>query len=156
MNDWSTFITALLTPLIGFITLYIVYQQWKTNKANEETNAKRLKHELYDRRFAIYEAARSFLRDIVVKGSISDEMLINYWSGINSARFLLDDDLTRYLEEIEKKAVDLQTKQIEAQGPDGLSGLSVGARERGELKKWFYKQISVLNEKFYAYLKLEH
>lgn len=153
MKDWSTFITALLIPLIGFITLYIAYQQWKTNKASEETNAKRLKHELYDRRFAIYEAARSLLRDIVVKGSISDEILINYWSAINSARFLLDDDLTSYLEEIEKKAVDLQTKQIEAQGPDGLS---VGARERAELKKWFYKQILVLNEKFYAYLKLEH
>lgn len=153
MNDLPTFITALLTPLIGLIAIYIAYQQWKTNRANQETNAKRLKLELYNKRFAIYGAARTFLRGIAVNRSISDEMLVKYWAGINPARFLLDEELANYLEEIEKKAVDLQTIQIESQEPGGPS---VRARERGELKKWFYKQIYILNENFHPYLKIEH
>ena len=152
MNDWPTILSALLTPFIALIAVYIAFQQWKTNRANQETDAKRLKLEQYDKRFAIYDTARTFLKEIVVSSLISDEMLVKYWVGINPARFLLDDDLTKYLEEIEKKAVDLQTIQIEAQGPDGPS---TKASERGELKKWFYKQISILNEKFLPYLKLE-
>jgi hypothetical protein len=147
MND------HLITALIGLIAVYIAYQQWKTNRANQETNSKRLKMELYEKRFAIYDSARTFLRDTVVTSSVTDGMLVKYWAGINSARFLLDDELTKYLEEIERKAVDLQSIQIEAQGPNGPSK---GAHERGELKEWFYAQISILNEKFYPYLKLEH
>jgi hypothetical protein len=152
MNDWPTILSALLTPFIALIAVYIAFQQWKTNRSNQKTDAKRLKLEQYDKRFAIYDTARTFLKEIVVSSSISDEMLVKYWVGINPARFLLGDDLTNYLEEIEKKAVDLQTIQIEAQGPDGPS---TKASERGELKKWFYKQISILNEKFLPYLKLE-
>ena len=153
MGDWPNYIIVFLTPLIGVITVYIAYQQWKTNCSNQQTNSKRLKHELYDKRFAIYNATRIFLRDIVVKNSVSDEMLIKYWSGINPAHFLLDNDLATYLEEIEQKAIDLQTIQIEAQD---FGKSSIQALERGELKKWFYKQISILNKIFLPYLNLEH
>jgi ADP-heptose:LPS heptosyltransferase len=153
MYQWSTWISGFLTPIIGVATAIIAYQQWKTNKRNEDTNVKRLKHELYDKRFAVYLAARTLLRNIMVQGEVTDAMLIEYWTGVNAARFLLDKNITTYLEEIEHTAVDLQTKLTEARESGNLA---TDARERGELKKWFYAQIAVLNEKFYPYLGLEN
>ena len=153
MQELLSSLSGFLTLLIALIAVMIAYQQWKTNKAQQVTYEKRLKHELYDKRFAIYQAARTFLRDTVVKPTISDKMLIDYWAGINAARFLLDDEISDYLEEIEHKAVDLQTNQ---QSVDGKVNIAEGSKERGELKKWFYHQISVLNQKFYPYLNLKH
>lgn len=153
MQEILTSLSGFLTLLIALIAVMIAYQQWKTNKAQQVTDEKRLKHELYDKRFAIYQAARTFLRDVVVKPTITDKMLIDYWAGINAARFLLDDEISDYLEEIEHKAVDLQTNQISI---GGKGNVAEGSKERGELKKWFYHQISVLNQKFYPYLNLEH
>ena len=153
MCQWATWLSGFLTPIIGVATAIIAYQQWKTNKRNQETNAKRLKHELYEKRFAIYLAARSFLRNIVVQGNVTDAMLIEYWAGINPSRFLLNKDITDYLEKIEHKAVDLQTKLAEARESEKQA---TEARERGELKKWFYAQIAVLNDKFHPYLSLEN
>ena len=83
--------------------------------------------------------------------SITNDMLIDYWNGISAARFLLSEDLTNYLEELEHKAVDLQNDQFEAKE----MGPSTGAKERNVLKKWFYSQIGSLNEKFFEYLHID-
>src|SRR5712692_10735173 len=103
---WTTSIAALLTPLIGIATVIIAYQKWRTNKRIQETNERRLKHERYEKRFAVYDSARTFLRKIMlceknVSDAMIDAMVIDYWSGINPARFLLDEEITAYLAEIE-------------------------------------------------------
>lgn len=153
MNYCGWDVSGLLILIIGIATVVIAYQQWKTNQRNENTNARRLKHELYEKRYAIYLAARSFLREIM-RSKITDTMLLDYWAGTNATRFLLNQEMTAYLEEIEHKAVDLQTKTEEE--AHGTPEFATGARERGEMKKWFYAQISVLNEKFLPYLRLEN
>ena len=61
MTDWSTVVaaavalvpvlSALLTPTIAIITTYIAYEQWRTNR-------NKLKLDLFDRRFAVYDAMR--------------------------------------------------------------------------------------------------
>lgn len=89
----------------------------------------------------------------MVQANVTDAMLIEYWAGINPSRFLLNKDITEYLEKIEHKAVDLQTKLAEARESEKQA---TEARERGELKKWFYAQIAVLNDKFQPYLSLEN
>ena len=153
MNNFITQLSGLLTPLIALIAAMIALQQWITNKRQQETNVSRLKHELYDKRFAIYDAARTFLRRVITSDEVTNKHLDEYWAGINPARFLLDDELTDYLEKIQNKAVDLQTNKEIGKGPEGLAP---GAKERNELRKWFYTQIKTLNEKFTPYLKLEH
>lgn len=153
MNFCEWDMARMLTPIIGIATVVIAYQQWRTNQRNEITNAQKLKHDLYEKRYAIYLAARSFLREIM-RGKITDTMLFNYWEGTNAARFLLDEEMTVYLEEIEHKAIDLQTKAEEE--AHGTPEFATGAKERGEMKKWFYEQISILNERFLPFLRLEN
>jgi len=56
--------SALLTPLIALIAIYIAFQQHGINKL-------RLRHELYERRIAVYEAVQKHLSKISGAGQIS-------------------------------------------------------------------------------------
>lgn len=144
-------ISVIFSTIIGFLAVYIAYRQWKSDERIKRLEELKFKHELFEKRFAIYLTARNFLRDIVVNSSVTNEMLINFWNGISSARFLLNDDLTKYLEDLEHKAVDLQLIQIEAKE----IGTATGAKARGDLKKWFHAQIGILNKKFFHYLHID-
>lgn len=146
-------LAGLLTPVIGITTVIIAYQQWRTNQRSQETNAKRLKHELYEKRYAIYLAALSFLREIMVQGNVTDKMLLDYYTDTNASGFLLKKEITDYLQEINDRAVDLQTRMTEEEY--GTQGYTQGAQERSEMKKWFYHQIGVLRGKFHPYLSIE-
>jgi hypothetical protein len=138
---WTTTIAALLTPLIAIATAIIAYQQWKTNRRIQETNEKRLKHERYDKRFAVYDSVRTFLRNIMIhEKDVSDTMVIDYWSGINPSRFLLNEEIATYLEQIEH----VITKFRETDEVPGSKGI----------RTWAEEQVPILNGKFYPYLHL--
>lgn len=51
-------LSALLTPLIAAIAVYIAYRQFRVERL-------RLQHELYERRLKVYRAVQSFLSDIM-------------------------------------------------------------------------------------------
>jgi hypothetical protein len=152
-KDWIDILLAMLTPTIAILGIYIAYQQMRTNQRNQETNSKRLKHELYEKRFDIYIEAATLLSNIVLLGgNVTDNMLIKYWTSINASRFLLSEELTNYLKELGNKAENLKTKIIEGQEADNRTHCT---KERSELQKWFHAQIGVLNEKFDNFLKLD-
>jgi hypothetical protein len=90
----------------------------------------------------------------MIQGEVTDNMIIDYWTSTNAARFLLKQETAEYLEEIYHKAVDLQTKMLDE--AFGTPDYATGAKERGEMKKWFREQIEVLNTKFLPYLSLEN
>jgi hypothetical protein len=71
MDDpyWTQVLSALLTPTIAVIVAIIAYRQWKTAQ-------NRLKLDLFDRRFAVYDAARNLLSSVMTSGEAkNDEML---------------------------------------------------------------------------------
>src|SRR3990172_1946606 len=137
--SWTTSIAALLTPVIAIATAIIAYQQWRTNQRIQETNEKRLKHERYDKRFAVYDSARTFLRNIMINGEdVSDTMIIEYWSGINPSRFLLNQEITAYLEGLEREVAKYQRERQ--------------AAELKRMRTWAEEQVPILNNMFYPYL----
>lgn len=68
---WIDISTALLTPTIAIIAVAIGGLQWWTNR-------NRLKLELFDKRYEIYDATRNLLGRITQRGSPSDEDLFTY------------------------------------------------------------------------------
>ena len=64
-------LTALLTACIGAGVWYLGYLQHKTS-------ALRLKHELFERRFQVYDAFRRFLGGIMHEAKTSHEVLNLY------------------------------------------------------------------------------
>jgi len=51
-KDWVDYLAALLTPTIAILGVYFARQQWKTNR-------RRLKNELFDRRYEYFIAVRN-------------------------------------------------------------------------------------------------
>jgi signal transduction histidine kinase len=72
---WVQLVQAIGVPFVGAIIagtgVWIALQQMRI------ANAK-LKHDLYQRRFETYAAARSFLGDIIVHNGVSEELLRNF------------------------------------------------------------------------------
>jgi len=89
---WTAYLTALLTPIVAFLGIYIAYQQWKTAE-------NKLKHELFDRRFSVYDAARTFLMSIA-ESHKSIELLkaqCEFFSKTREAKWLLNTTIADYL-----------------------------------------------------------
>ena len=150
ISSWLQYLSAALTPTIAILAALIGYQQWRTNQ-------KRLKHELFDRRYAQFESVREFLGSIARNGNPTIEAQQNFLLGTRGMRFTFDEHISTYIHEaIWCTAIDIETLTAE------LQDLGVGeerkqkARERAESKKQLYKELQDLEKTFERYLQLSH
>jgi hypothetical protein len=104
---WLQVLQGLLTPIIGLLAVYIAYQQWITNKD-------KIKLDKFDRRFAIYDAARELRRRIRQHSWASEQEIFDFRMKTRDAVFLLDDELGSYLEEFGNKAWQIAMMEEES------------------------------------------
>jgi hypothetical protein len=147
---WTTYLSALLTPTVAILGSVIAYRQWRTAQ-------NKLKLELFERRFAVFSAATSFLASIMGSGKATDAELFKFLSATRDAKWLLSASVAEYLEKnLYHKAVDLQCLDTELQELSVGEKRSTNVRKQREIKEWFLLQYEVLDEKFLPYLQLEH
>lgn len=147
---WTAYVSALLVPVVAIMGAIIAYRQWRTAQ-------NKLKLELFERRFAVFDAARKLIGSIMGSGRATDEKVFEYLTGTREAKWLLDKDVAKYLdEELYHKVVDLQALHSELEGLPVGPERTANVQKQSELKKWIYKQYEVLDEKFSKYLQLEH
>lgn len=149
---WLQYLQAIAVPFIGAVIAgtgaWIAFQQMRIAHI-------RLKHDLYDRRFATFEAARRLLIDMAVNGDASEEAMGNYLVGIANASFLFDDSLVRYLREIGEHASTVQVINTTLKGHVSGSDKPPLERQVTEKVEWLRNQIEVLDSKFMPFLRLE-
>jgi hypothetical protein len=147
MPRWVTILSALLTPTIAIAGVMIAYlQRW--------TAEKKRKQDLFDRRFAVFESARTLLQELQLHDSPSQEALRAYAIGNAGAEFLFDDDVDRYLKEIGERAGRLKFSGARAERmPDGGQRDRVldDAADQGE---WLLNQVPILQAKFKPFLQV--
>lgn len=147
---WTQYLSALLTPTVAVLGSFIAYRQWRTAQ-------NKLKHDLFERRFSVFDSARKLLASIMTSGKANNEELFKFLSGTREAKWLLDDQIAEYLEkELYAKAVHLQCLESELQGLPVGEGRSANIKAQSEIKLWLGKQFEVLDEKFSPYLRLKH
>jgi hypothetical protein len=149
---WVQYLQALGAPLLaGVIAAVGALLAWQPVKLARV----RLQHDLYDRRFAVFEVARKLLADVLAQSNATDEQIRSYVIGTAEARFLVNDDISTYLNEIRTRASRLRA--INAT----MSPLPVGdqrtalAQEEKRIFAWMMEQVDVLVEKFRPFLTLE-
>jgi hypothetical protein len=113
---WNTFwsyITlantqAVLTLVIGFAAVYIARQQWRTN-------AYKVKLDLFDRRFRVFERVRDILALMFTEVS-NDNRLRDLLLDTRDAEFLFGVDINNYIEDVYRRASTLSHahKQLRA------------------------------------------
>ena len=122
----------------------------------------KLQHDLYERRYRVFDAARKLSAEIVTKKAPSDGDLRAFVIGTSDAVFLFDDDIAGYLNEMRKRAYELQSieKMLEV-NPDSTPLIPVGEKRTrvvnasSDLFLWFSKNFDGLVDKFKPFLKLD-
>jgi hypothetical protein len=147
---WTSYLTAFLTPLIALIGIYIAYRQ-SVNARNK------LKYELFDRRFRVYESVRELLGIAISKGTIPSDSIIIYGRAVRDAKWLLDRDIADYLlNDVWKKAWELETVADELKQNSQQQNSAELSQNKSNLLGWFGDQYDEVDRRFSKYLTLEH
>lgn len=101
---------------------------------------KRRNHELFDKRYPIYEAARNLLSIVTLQGQLSDQEIEEYRMEVLDADLLYSDGIRKYL-------MDLRDKAIEMKVASETDNYDKGARLTTELST------ELTDRKLYAKLK---
>lgn len=143
--------SGLLTPLIAILTVYIAWQQWKTNE-------RKFKLDVYERRLTIYEEVKKFLLIICREGDVKFDDAIRFRSSVSEADFLFGSEIVEYIDEIYQRAIDLRQWNEELRDysqakPEGYDHPSVVEGKHRELT-WLTEQLEPAKEKFHKYLSI--
>jgi hypothetical protein len=145
---WLQYIQALGTIVIAIVGVAIaVGQLWLASL--------RLRHDYYDRRLKILEAARRLLAVVFTNANVSTEEFYKYVQTTADASFSLNNEIVSYLDEIRKKAIELirvERRLKDGEMPDDERGRL--ADEASELVTWFTDQPPILAAKFKPFMQL--
>lgn len=98
-------ISKLFIPLIALTAVYIAWQQLQANKT-------KVRLELYDKRFNIYNDVISVLDDILTTSDgVSEENFRRFFKAVNEAEFLLPDRAFKILIEVKQLIYNFKIKQ---------------------------------------------
>jgi hypothetical protein len=103
--DWGGVVkvlSAMLTPTIAVITVYIAWQQHKTTK-----NQVRLG--FLDKRLKVFDEVVEFVRIVLSKdGKVELSDLNKFWSEAGQRSIYFGPDITEYVTQLHSNAVDLR------------------------------------------------
>jgi hypothetical protein len=139
---WSQFgsiIQGLATVVIAVAGLTIAAQQKRLADI-------RLRNDLFDRRFKVYEATRTFLVEVSNKQLYGDSIFFAFIAGTNEAALLFGKDVVGYISEVSDNAVKMKLQKLrynETQDHEALDAAYT-------LNKWCANQITegVLLQRF--------
>ena len=147
---WTTLLSALLTPAVAVLGIFIAYRQWRLAQ-------EKLKLDLFDKRFKVYEAARELLASIMTSGKAKDEEVMKFLIATRAAKWLLKRPVADYLnEQLYRKAIDLQRLAAEVEGVGFGKVRTNNILRKREIILWFEAQYEVLDNHFYTCLQLQH
>jgi hypothetical protein len=138
-------IFSIATLFLSFAIVVIAWQQWRIAD-------NKLRLDLFDRRYKVYDATRKFLAVIMREATFADSQLFEFYAGTSDAEFLFGADVVDYLGQIRKRALHMRTAQ------QLFEPLPVGdERSRHVLAahddlSWLSDQITAMTEVFTPYL----
>jgi hypothetical protein len=148
-KDWVDVLAAFSGPAVALAVGIVALLQYQLNRAKH-------RHDLFDRRYAMYEAIRNFIGGILTSGKATTEKRLAFLVDTNGARFVFDKTVTKYIEEIHSKAVDLHTLQSELEGRPQGDERTRNVDAQRHIKDWFSAQLSGLEERFSSHLDLKY
>jgi hypothetical protein len=147
--QWTAYVTAVVVPIIAVIGAWIAFRQ-------SQIARNKLKLDLYDRRFEVYQTVQKTLGTITVRGKLGlgDEAM--YLSGIQTAKWLFGPEVVVYLEtNLWRKIVDFGMHNTMSEGPPSEER-NEHVRARAEVMKWLMDQHKELDRLCAPYLRLKH
>jgi len=91
MPFWLQIVLGIATPVIALMGVITAIQNWLTARD-------KLKLDLFEKRFAVYEVARNFIGSIVTSGKTKDDEMFKFLSGTREAKWILSAEVAKYLD----------------------------------------------------------
>jgi hypothetical protein len=113
-----------------------------------------LQLQLFDRRIEVYDAVMDFASKLVQKGTVTQDDFTVYGKKARNARFLFNDEVQSYCDEIYKNAANLMVARGVTEAP-GSPAYEEMSRSYGELMLWFTQElVSGANKIFSPFLRI--
>ena len=141
---WKAF-----TLFIALVVAWIALQQWWINR-------ERLRLDLFDRRYAVFESTRKFISEIVRDADFDHLQQQAFWTGTVDASFLFHSEVTEYIDLVLSKAVKLHYHLASQTARNEKHGEHIEAES--ELILWFAEQLrddGLLRVLFGRYLRFQ-
>ena len=135
-KDWVDISAALLTPVVAIIGIWIAIQQMKINKT-------RINHELFDRKYLMYEATQRFIDSVSQKLLIDPDDYHHFYVETKGALFIFNQEIVSYIDKVIDNAINF--KEAIASKDDEM--------ER-EIVDWFEEQNLRVDEVFKKHISL--
>lgn len=138
--DWEKVVrvfSALLTPVIAGVTVYIAWQQHRINR-----NQYRLA--LFDRRHKIFDATTEFIVVVLRAARATVNDLSALVQGTRGHEFLFDSDVSDYINQLYGKGAELLG--LEGAPPEDAP------KQRTAILLWFGGQNQEATKKFGKYM----
>jgi hypothetical protein len=144
---WVQALQALAVPVIAAVGAWVAVQQMVIARV-------KLQHDLYDRRYAVFDAVRAFLNEAISSQIVSQETFRMFALKTADAEFLFDDGLAAYLREMREHASKAQAIYITMQQMEpGDQAAAFSAAS--EHTMWLINQIDGLAARFRPFLVLQ-
>jgi hypothetical protein len=116
----------------------------------------KLRLDLFDRRYKVYEATQKFVDSINNDPAHVDSYLNDFNVGTSNAEFLFDSDVLNYIKLVRKRAVDMRTARVvyEAEQDSEERTRNVGKYEAD--RKWLIEQATAMTKTFAPYLGFQN
>lgn len=144
---WITYLSALLTPLVALLGIVIAFRQWRTAQ-------QKLKLDLFNRRFVVYDATMLAMSTVARRGSIRPDEVEQFAAGTRGAKFLFNEEVEAYLERLyahldQVARLTVHIDKVIDQGGDRDSFLAQRAHYRALIgKQWETKGADAVFKKF--------
>jgi len=148
---------------IAFQQLRISKQQAEISRQQADTShkqaalaAKKLKLDMFDRRMEVYGAVKEALGAVTRSGSITNQEMIDYLTGVQSAKWLFGPEVSEYLEkDFWHSLVDLQLHNAMSQSNNDQE-LVKHITAKSQTIQGIMKQYTTLDDLVRPYLAIEH
>ena len=152
LPPWLQYCQAFALILFPLIAAYVAWKQM-------DIAAKKLQHDLYERRYKIYEATREMLGAVLSKAQLTDEEFFKFSRTTADAIFIFDDKVVKFLERLKKDAAAILTY-----GPIVTRNLNTGnvGGDHPEYLRLYHQALfslldalNSLEDQFLAHMRLE-
>lgn len=149
MNELREWLSALMTPVIGFLGIWIAFRQHKSQQYA-------LRRDLMSQRLAIFDAVRELLEDGLKNRLPPIEAVDRFNKATVSAVFLFRPEVVNYLDELRKKYLDIWSisAQQAEEGFESQLEEKVMLAKRRELRSWMRTQLLDARDVFKAHMDL--
>jgi hypothetical protein len=117
----------------------------------------RLRHDLFERRIAVFNSIRDVLMEVARSSKVSDECWNKFVRGVETTEFLFDQEIARYVADLRnrvsqfKHVVELLAANAQVGEPEGKTFAQI----RSDHSIWLVGQLDFLVAKFKTALALE-